>query len=378
MFEKPDGRSIIELAAEKARFQLERFRNALRNLRASEKGSVAEDDAPAKTDQETPLASPTPEQNQQAEAALQQSLGIWARALVDVLSQPQFNIEHSQIDTRPESEKKDDDTSFLNITGAWGRAPECVAEVKTLAAAMGDKGLLMDLISMPGHGETDETPNGWGADGDFDDAADVVAAHIEENLKDNPDRPVVINAWSMGGITALKTAARHPELVDGLILIDTPVFPANFKRLALRFLTYEMQKMRSVKTEDPFDIDVDDPGLGIFADRIRDRNKKHGIPLKVLWESAKSLAKQDVVDDGTLDKIAENAKEKGIPVLILRGSNDYVIPHEQTSRLYKELTDRGVGVVIKTLENTGHGMIQEQPIASGEIVREWLEEKGLV
>jgi len=335
------------------------------------------------------LKEPTEEQSHQVESALLKSMLPYANVIIEFLASiPDFLIEHSQADTRPEHLKSPTDIFFEIITGAWGRGPECEGEIKMLATAMGKKGLQADLISMPGHGQTSDIPKGWnqGELGeDFDTAADVVIANIEKNLKDHPDRPIVINAWSMGGVTALKALAKRPDLINGVILIDTPAFPQDFKKLALRFILYEIQKIRSVRAEKPFKMEkVKSPGLEIFKTRIRDRNKLNGISFKVLRDSARSLAKQDLFNDGTLDKIEENYEkakaegEKVAPILILRGSNDFVVPHEQTSRLYEELKKRGVDVKLVEVEATGHGLIGEQPIKSGEIVREWLEEKELI
>ncbi|MBU0975070.1 prolyl oligopeptidase family serine peptidase [Patescibacteria group bacterium] len=147
-----------------------------------------------------------------------------------------------------------------------------------------------------------------------------------------------------------------------------------------------MQKIRSVRSEKPFDMEkVQSPGLKIFIKRIRDRNKPNGIPFKVLKDSARSLAKQNLVEDGTIDRLAENTREaraegkKATPVLILRGSNDFVVPHEgQTSNLYNELIRRGVDVEMVDIKAAGHGLTAEQPIKAGEIVGAWLEKKEII
>lgn len=231
----------------------------------------------------TEVLSPTPEQSSQVEKALKQNLEFpYATEILELIANFKFKLEHSKIDTRKDEDRKPTDIQFVNITGAWGRGPECESEVKALAVAMGEDGLLMDLVSMPGHGETSDMPQGWNTGelgSDFEFAAFTVADHINRNLKDNEKRPIIVNAWSMGGVSALKLAAQHPELVDGLILEDTPVFPQDIKKLSLRFMLYEIQKIRSVRSESSFDMNVDSPGLGIFSKRIKNRNKPEGIPL---------------------------------------------------------------------------------------------------
>jgi pimeloyl-ACP methyl ester carboxylesterase len=80
----------------------------------------------------------------------------------------------------------------------------------TVALALGRASLSIDL---PGHGHSD-----WRADGAYsplnlaDDVAVVVAAHA-------PDARVVVG-MSLGGLTVMELAVRHPTLVRSLVMID--------------------------------------------------------------------------------------------------------------------------------------------------------------
>ncbi|MBP7842892.1 alpha/beta hydrolase [Candidatus Woesebacteria bacterium] len=324
------------------------------------------------------LREPTLEQSIFVDSALAQSLFkvFDPEASVDVAGQP-YRIEYARVDTREEEKKSEDDPYFINLTGAWGRGPEVESEIMVLAVAMGKDGLSLDATSLPGHGASDNIPKGWNVEGDFDFAADFIAAHIAKIKEAEPKRKIIINCWSMGGVTALKLAAKYPHLIDGIILIDTPVFPQNFAKLALKFLSYEVAKIRSVKKEKPFQLETKLPGLGIFIKRLRERNKG-GIPFDVLLKSGRSLAKQDVIADGTIDTIIQNVQKKDIPFYMLRGTNDYVVPHELTTKLEQALKAGGVDVQMKTIKSTGHALTAEQPVKTGELIREWMEEKGLV
>ncbi|MDQ0613229.1 pimeloyl-ACP methyl ester carboxylesterase [Microbacterium sp. W4I4] len=80
----------------------------------------------------------------------------------------------------------------------------------SVALLLGRPALMIDLA---GHGDSS-----WRADLDYSPAAlagDVVAA-IEEWT----DEPQVLIGHSLGGLTATVVAARHPELVAELILVD--------------------------------------------------------------------------------------------------------------------------------------------------------------
>jgi pimeloyl-ACP methyl ester carboxylesterase len=66
---------------------------------------------------------------------------------------------------------------------------------------------------LPGFGGADEPPVVWGTE----DYADLVAEAIR------PFGPVVIVGHSFGGRVAVRLAARHPELVRGLVLTGVPL-----------------------------------------------------------------------------------------------------------------------------------------------------------
>jgi pimeloyl-ACP methyl ester carboxylesterase len=80
----------------------------------------------------------------------------------------------------------------------------------TVALALGRPALAIDL---PGHGHS-----GWRDDGAYspasmaDDVAVVVAEHAPEALG--------VVGMSMGGLTAMELAARHPDLVRSLVMVD--------------------------------------------------------------------------------------------------------------------------------------------------------------
>jgi esterase len=80
----------------------------------------------------------------------------------------------------------------------------------TVALALGTPVLAVDL---PGHGHSD-----WRADGAYspinlaDDVSVVVAAHA-------PTARIVVG-MSLGGLTAMELAVRHPALVRSLVMVD--------------------------------------------------------------------------------------------------------------------------------------------------------------
>ncbi len=97
----------------------------------------------------------------------------------------------------------------------------------TVALAL-DRPLL--AIDLPGHGHS-----GWRADGAYtpmnlaDDVAVVVAAHA-------PDAALVVG-MSLGGMTSMELAVRHPSLVRSLIMVDvTPGVNAEKAKAVIDFV----------------------------------------------------------------------------------------------------------------------------------------------
>ncbi len=123
--------------------------------------------------------------------------------------------------TRVETPVPDGDGGTRTVSALrWGRGePVCVLlhggaqnahTWDTVALALG---LPLLAIDLPGHGHSD-----WRSDGAYspmnlaDDVAVVVAAHAAEAS--------VVVGMSLGGLTAMELAARHPALVRSLVMVD--------------------------------------------------------------------------------------------------------------------------------------------------------------
>jgi pimeloyl-ACP methyl ester carboxylesterase len=90
-------------------------------------------------------------------------------------------------------------------------------------AARGDASVAVDQRA---HGESEGTDDGF----DFGTLADDLAAVVDATL----GRPVVAAGQSWGGNVVLELAARHPELVEGVVCVD-----GGFITLSERFPTWE-------------------------------------------------------------------------------------------------------------------------------------------
>jgi pimeloyl-ACP methyl ester carboxylesterase len=95
------------------------------------------------------------------------------------------------------------------VLHGWGASIEAVEPItRGLAPTCS-----VHAVDLPGHGQTGPPPVAWGAEEYADWTRDLIA---ELGLT----RPSIVG-HSHGGRTAIQLAARHPELVDKLVLVDS-------------------------------------------------------------------------------------------------------------------------------------------------------------
>lgn len=101
---------------------------------------------------------------------------------------------------------RDDDVQVVCVHGGAQNAHTW----DTVALALGRPLLAVDL---PGHGHSD-----WRADGAYtpQNLADDIAVVVETHAR----RSSVVVGMSLGGLTSMELAVRHPELVRSLVMVD--------------------------------------------------------------------------------------------------------------------------------------------------------------
>jgi pimeloyl-ACP methyl ester carboxylesterase len=175
---------------------------------------------------------------------------------------------------------------------------------------------------------------------------------------------------SAGGTIAMQTALAHPERVAGLILVDPAVYAGGGAPAWTRPLLATPQLrhlgplfVRRILNSGPELIETawHDPAK-ITPETIELYKK----PLlvenwdKALWEM--TLASKAANLEGRLDEL-------NLPILVITGDDDRIVPTEQSIRLASELPNAELAVI----EQAGHVPQEEQPAAFIEAIEEFLE-----
>jgi pyruvate dehydrogenase E2 component (dihydrolipoamide acetyltransferase) len=196
----------------------------------------------------------------------------------------------------------------------------------------------MTAVDLPGHGGSSKAAP---------DAADYsirgLTRDIATTLSVGKRKPSVIVGHSLGGAVALKLAIDHPELVAGLILIDSTALGSSIGQGLL-------------------DLMGGDSGEGtargllslFFEDQklVTDRGVEEmtGFQQDGGWDAQQAVANAAFSEGqqsfGLEDALAGIEK----PVLLIWGENDRVIPLDHAVAALTAFPD----AVLKVLPNTGH------------------------
>lgn len=215
--------------------------------------------------------------------------------------------------------------------------------------------------------------DGWAAGSPYSPEAQV---ELTIGLLDELgiDQAVLIG-HSSGGAVALETALRHPERVAGLVLVAPAVYNAGGPPPALKPVlnTPHMARlgpllMRQLSGE---------PGLNFIRSNWAEPAHIPDAAFaayklnfaahdwdKALWEL--SRASHEVP---FLNQLADIT----VPMLIIAGSDDPVVPAEDNQRLVRELPSAS----LELLDGCGHVPHEECAPALLELIDDWLATQGL-
>lgn len=232
--------------------------------------------------------------------------------------------------------------TVLALHGFMGRPADWDAVAADLGSAA--RVLAPDLA---GHGEARDLP------ADFDAEADRLAGRIRE--------PVVVAGYSMGGRLAQHLAARHPEIVRGLVLVSTsPGLRTEAERAARRAV--DAERARAIAEDFPAFLErwYRLPLWGGLAESLRHRlvadRLAHNDPAAL----GRSLAGMGT---GAMAPLWSDLSRIRVPAAAVAGLRDpkYVALADEMAR---------AGPLRVTLvPEAGHALLSEAPHAVADAIR---------
>jgi pimeloyl-ACP methyl ester carboxylesterase len=174
---------------------------------------------------------------------------------------------------------------------------------------------------------------------------------------------------SAGGTIAMLTALKYPERVEALILVDPAVYTGGGSPSWMRLIqnTPQMQHLgpllvRSIRKwgldmlkqawHDPSRITPED--LAAYQKPLMMDNWD-----KALWNLTLATS-----NNGLTDRL----NELTLPILVITGDDDRIVPTEQSIRLASELPNARLAVI----QNSGHVPHEETPLAFMQALNEFL------
>ena len=177
---------------------------------------------------------------------------------------------------------------------------------------------------------------------------------------------------SLGGNIAWQVAARHPELVGKLILIDAAGYPMVSKSAPLAFKMARIPVVNKLITYITPRFMVKASVENVYADKSKVTSK---LVTRYFDLTLREGNRQALVDRmNTPSNPEDMALIKTIrqPTLVLWGAEDQLIPVSEAQRFHRDLPHD----VVVTLKGVGHVPMEESPQESLAAVRSFLKNKG--
>lgn len=205
----------------------------------------------------------------------------------------------------------------------------------------------------------------------------------------SPDRPVILLGNSMGGLLAMLSAARAPELVAGLVLVDpatptgvgrrldpqvvarfamfiTPGLGEAWLRRLARTTTPEQQARQTMELVMADVAAVDPRAFEAHADMVAQR-REMPYASRAFLQAARSLVSRLLLRQPTFWRDVDAVTA---PTLLMHGAADRLVGQEAVLRLAARRPDWR----FSSHPELGHAPQLEAPEAFSEVVRTWLAE----
>ncbi len=230
----------------------------------------------------------------------------------------------------------------------------------TVALALGVPVLAVDL---PGHGHSS-----WRDDGTYD--TESMADDIAVAIRSLAPTARVIVGMSLGGLTSLALADRHPNLVRSLVLVDiTPgVTPTKVKAVTdfingpQAFASFDDLLQRTIEHNPTRSVSSLRRGILHNARQLDDGS----------WEWRYDRRKARAASAGETAEVPAAVRDwwaviGGLvcPIMLVRGAASPVVDDEDVAELRRRRAD----AVVHVVEQAGHSVQGDQPVRLAAILR---------
>ena len=186
---------------------------------------------------------------------------------------------------------------------------------------LAEQGYAVSVPLLPGHGTTWEQMNGT----TFEEWYTALEEEFEK-LRASTD-VVVVGGLSMGACLAIWLAARHPEDVAGVVVVNPVVASTNKQLLAVPLLKYLVKSMPAIGD------DIKKPGVSEYA--------YTRTPLKALHSMVRGWK-----------QVREDLPEVTAPLLLFRAPDDHLVDPSSARIILGSVASRDVTETL--LENSYH------------------------
>lgn len=265
---------------------------------------------------------------------------------------------------------------------AWGDAAADVVFVHggaqnahtwdTVALALGRPAIAVDL---PGHGHS-----AWRPDGAYSPAnlADDVARAVEEHAP----RARAVVGMSLGGLTSMMLATRHPQLVDHLVMVDiTPGVNGEKAKAIIDFVNgpqsfdrFDDLLARTIEFNPTRSESSLRRGILHNAHQLADgswqwnydRTNRHD----GATETAQSMPEADVVAaDGGRNPLWDDFAAIDGPLTLVRGSLSPVVDDDDVAEARRLQPD----IAVHLVDGAGHSVQGDRPVELAAIIAALLD-----
>ncbi|HEY1966482.1 MAG TPA: alpha/beta hydrolase [Pseudonocardia sp.] len=219
-------------------------------------------------------------------------------------------------------------------------------------------------IDLPGHGHSS-----WRSDRDYSPvrSAGPIAEVIEQLA---PDAAALVG-MSLGGLTAIRVAAAHPELVRRMILVD--VTPGSVR--AVKTMTHD-QRGTTALIAGPRDFATFDEMVELAVQASPRRSPasvRRGVAHNAVRQADGTWRwRYDLADTARRDSDAQalwqDVEVLAMPTLLVRGGASVFVRAEDLA----ELARRNPRIQVRQVDDAGHSVQSDQPDALSSLITEFV------